>query len=797
MKAPPEIANAARNRIRENAAEFKHSLKVIAEGKPQLAEPESSRRTSVIQVRKGVSASEARRIERSGGPEAVQGDTIDFVDVSFLERGMLAARAVCRIVMRNGQGLGSGFMISPHLLLTNNHVIRSAAAARGLLAEFDFERDLEGVPRAVSRFALDPERAFLTDDQDCLDFTVIAIGQRESGERELADFGYLPLSAARNKHQLGDFVNLIQHPDGRMKEAVVRENRLVSRPKSGTVVHYVADTEPGSSGSPVFNVSWEVVALHHWGAPHRELIDEHGVRVPRTVNEGIRVSAIVLDLETKKSGLQPDKRVLIDEALTLGTRLAPGRNENRRPVPLGSSAPRDARIPEGGPSVAPDGTATWHFPLSVSVRLGYGGATQRVETPTSPTGLIAATSVPAPPGGEARLELDENYQNRSGYSPAFLQSVIVPLPKLTRAQVALAAKNKQPKDGDPKHLLRYEHFSVVMNAKRRLAFYTATNIDGANPKDVDRKTGLIVDAPVETEDDAEASEASEVWFIDERIKEEEQTPVNLFSGQTAFDSDGNPITNKKAAPHRNRIFQQGHLTRRQDPLWGNDDAVVLRAHADTFHVTNRSPQVGFFNMGVFKPAAEAGHPGGTLHWRALEDFVLNNARADGKRVTVFTGPIFDDENDILWERGRDDMKGFRAPLEYWKLLLRVENGVLHATAFIADQKPLIDFVPELIDLDAEAANRIAFSKVKRFHVSVQELSDRTGLDFGSDVEAADTFKPGPGEEARRRPVKDIKDFTFERTVPTPNGRRATNGRANGNWNRRKPTRRRLDVRRSK
>lgn len=140
MKAPAQIANAARNRIKLNIAELKNSLRVISDGKPQLAEPESSRRTSVIQLRRQVSDSEARRIASSDGAEAVQGDTIDFVDVSFLERGMLASRAVCRIVMRNGQGIGTGFLISPNLLLTNNHVIGSPAAAQGLFAEFDFER---------------------------------------------------------------------------------------------------------------------------------------------------------------------------------------------------------------------------------------------------------------------------------------------------------------------------------------------------------------------------------------------------------------------------------------------------------------------------------------------------------------------------------------------------------------------------------------------------------------------------------------------------------------------------------
>jgi endonuclease/exonuclease/phosphatase family metal-dependent hydrolase len=53
------------------------------------------------------------------------------------------------------------------------------------------------------------------------------------------------------------------------------------------VLRYRTDTEPGSSGSPVFNNDWQLVALHHAG--YRE---DGGT----AVNEGIRISAIVAHL---------------------------------------------------------------------------------------------------------------------------------------------------------------------------------------------------------------------------------------------------------------------------------------------------------------------------------------------------------------------------------------------------------------------------------------------------------------------------------------------------------------------
>src|SRR5262249_38790415 len=157
-------------------------------------------------------------------------------------------------ISRAGQAIGTGFLISPRLVITNNHVIGSASEARGMLAEFDYEHDINGIARPVTRFALAPEMAFITNPMDDLDFTIVALGPRTIGAKDRGAFGFLRLSTAANKHELGDLVNIVQHPDGRLKEAVVRENQLVNR--TNTVLHYVADTEPGSSGSPVCNVLW-------------------------------------------------------------------------------------------------------------------------------------------------------------------------------------------------------------------------------------------------------------------------------------------------------------------------------------------------------------------------------------------------------------------------------------------------------------------------------------------------------------------------------------------------------------
>lgn len=729
---------AAIERIKAAKAEILRSLRAIRGGRPEDAEPDRARRANV----------ESRR----DGAEAIQGDTVDFVDAAFFERGRRASRAVCRIITKDGQGLGTGFLISPQLLMTNNHVIGSHQEAEGLLAEFDYERGLDGRQLPVTRFELNAG-VLVTDDRDDLDYTVIAVGARVDGKGELEQYGCLPISSARDKHQLGDHVNIIQHPDGRLKEAVVRENQLVARPNPGTVLYYVADTEPGSSGSPVMNERFCVVALHHWGGPHRGLLDDGGHKAPTNVNEGIRASAIFADLTTKKSHLDPEARRAVDAALTLGLESGgvPQTGVGVATVDGVRGEIPATRAPGGFTAqMGTDGSVTWHLPLSVTVRLGDSPSVASVAR-AGAAGLPASTQRDA---AERALEVDRNYRNRRGYDEKFLGGDAIPLPQLSRAQRGLAAKNKQPSQGQKNaYELRYQHFSVVMNGKRRLAFFTATNIDGTRPRSVDRGTGRL-DAPENYRaDESEGAEGGEAWYTDPRIEAEQQTPVDLYSGQTARDASGRKITDRRSGDHRNRIFQQGHLTRRQDPLWGDDDAAVLRAHEDTFHVTNRAPQVGYFNMGTRKPAAEARHPGGSLHWRALEDYVLKNAIADEQRVTVFTGPVFTD-GDMPWTRGRDDMEGFKAPRKFWKVVLRRDRGVLSATALLADQTPLIDYIPEMLESTGAEADRIAFEKVAKYQVSIRKLEKLTGLSFGEDVVAADTS--GGGEVREVESVDDVR-----------------------------------------
>lgn len=225
--------------------------------------------------------------------------------VGFLYRGARAAASVARLVhVHHGRELpcGTGFLVAPDLLLTNHHVLDSPEAAEQAVAEFAAEVDADLHPRTPVRHRLDPEGFFVADRE--LDFALVRVRPDAEGRPPGAVFGWNPLLRTQGKVVTGEPVNIVGHPRGRLKEIAIRGGRLLQQTED--FLQYSADTEPGSSGSPVYNDQWEVVALHHSAVPRR---DAHGRRLrtdgtplrpgdPDSAaawlgNEGTRVSSIL------------------------------------------------------------------------------------------------------------------------------------------------------------------------------------------------------------------------------------------------------------------------------------------------------------------------------------------------------------------------------------------------------------------------------------------------------------------------------------------------------------------------
>jgi endonuclease G len=198
-----------------------------------------------------------------------------------------------------------------------------------------------------------------------------------------------------------------------------------------------------------------------------------------------------------------------------------------------------------------------------------------------------------------------------------------------------------PRTGTPIRELAYTHFTVILDPSRRLAVVTGVNIDGDQLIDVAR---------------------GDDWHMDSRVPFHEQT------GETVY---------------ANNDLDRGHLVRRRDPVWGTESA-ALQANRDTFAYTNAAPQAAEFNQSK-------------QLWLGLEDHVLNYARTNQNRISVFTAPVLTPEDPLY--------RGVEIPQSFWKIApwtsLEGDTVVLHAAGFILDQST------QLVEIELDTALALA------------------------------------------------------------------------------------------
>ncbi len=202
--------------------------------------------------------------------------------IAFMREGLRVARSVAYVGC-GGSGSGTGFMITPDLFITNHHVISAPERLEKTILRFNYEENFLGEAQKPCEYRAKQDAKFHARKE--LDYAIFELAD-EPGKKE--KWGYLPLRPRDIKRD--DRANIIQHPSGRSKY-ISFQNNFVEY-VGGNVVQYVTTTKRGSSGSPVLNDEWQVVALHHSGGD----VTEPTTRRKYYRNEGILITKILADL---------------------------------------------------------------------------------------------------------------------------------------------------------------------------------------------------------------------------------------------------------------------------------------------------------------------------------------------------------------------------------------------------------------------------------------------------------------------------------------------------------------------
>jgi V8-like Glu-specific endopeptidase len=193
--------------------------------------------------------------------EKVIGGQNNLLKINWLEKALRAAKAVCRVVCDDGN-LGTGFLTKEGYIFTNNHVLKDIATAKSARIEFNYEVDSSGSVKTRTSYKLDTTD-FISSTPDQFDFAKVRVIDNPS--QPLSQWGFVEFDTSAIP-TVSESVTII--PKGEDKQIALNANEVVS--VWDKYLFYTTDTEPGSSGSPVFNKDWKVVAIHHAGKTDAE-----------------------------------------------------------------------------------------------------------------------------------------------------------------------------------------------------------------------------------------------------------------------------------------------------------------------------------------------------------------------------------------------------------------------------------------------------------------------------------------------------------------------------------------------
>lgn len=249
--------------------------------------------------------------ERKSVLEALVSKNRTFLDVAVWREQLSKLEwAMCRIDI-DEMGTGTGFLIGPDVVLTNHHVVdkvaETAAGGERVSCLFDFKATGDNVVASGTRHGLatdwlvassphspvdtEPDPKSGAPAANELDYALLRLDRRV-GEQGVAGVdaadsrGWISIPRGAVSFASVDAIAILQHPARRPLKLAIGTGQDLTLNDPKNRLRYSVPTLNGSSGSPVFDADWNLIALHHAGDP--DLIKPE-------FNEGIPIDAIASD----------------------------------------------------------------------------------------------------------------------------------------------------------------------------------------------------------------------------------------------------------------------------------------------------------------------------------------------------------------------------------------------------------------------------------------------------------------------------------------------------------------------
>lgn len=222
--------------------------------------------------------------------------------LDMIKRMLDCCASIGCVSHKSGARLGTGFLIDASwvnaawgagpVFVTNAHVIsdtdEKAIPSAKALVSFEVESASADAPTFYPvqevLFTSPPGEVGRSGPVgEFLDVTIVRLKNLPTTCNPLRPAPALPLITPRTR------AYVVGHPLGGGLQISLHDSALLDYDDLERLLHYRTPSDPGSSGSPVFNEKWEVIALHHAGSATTPRL--HGAGTYEA-NEGIVLRAI-------------------------------------------------------------------------------------------------------------------------------------------------------------------------------------------------------------------------------------------------------------------------------------------------------------------------------------------------------------------------------------------------------------------------------------------------------------------------------------------------------------------------